>query len=70
VIGHQVDIAAMPTIATAGAAFGAVRLTAEGNTATPAMASTSIDFDLIDKHGRKKKKARQAPRLMIATCKS
>ena len=49
-IGFENDVAAPASIASAGAAFGAVLLALKSDTTFAAVTSASIDFYLINKH--------------------
>jgi hypothetical protein len=59
-VGFQDNISAMPAIAAAWPAFGAIGFPEERHTTLAAMPCFGIDFNFIDKHDYKKKKARRA----------
>jgi hypothetical protein len=51
VAGLEDDVPTLAAIAAAGAAFGTVGLTMEGDASLSSMASSGKDLDLINKHG-------------------
>jgi hypothetical protein len=58
-IGLEYDVAAAPSVAAAGAAFGPEGFPQKGHAAFAAVPGAPMDFDFIDKHGIRKFASRE-----------